>query len=279
MKLMMTLLVRDEEDIIAENLAYHFSVGVDFVLATDNGSRDGTTAILKAYERAGKLEYFYQPPANFAQHAWVTQMARRAATIHGADWVINNDADEFFVPAHVSLKEALAQAPSTTDVLLVPRRDFVPCARPHRQPPPVEMIYCRPEPRPPKAIHRGDAEVHVAQGNHEAASPHFQAPPVDFPEILVYHYPIRSMAQFETKVWNGGSGYDLNDYLHPELGHHKRRWYRLLLAGQLEKEYAHHFFDHRRLRAALETGEIKADFTLHNALLNLSTPAPTARQA
>ncbi len=42
MRIVLTLLVRDEADIIGSNLAYHLSQGVDFVIATDNGSRDGT---------------------------------------------------------------------------------------------------------------------------------------------------------------------------------------------------------------------------------------------
>ena len=44
MKLVMTLLVRDEEDIVEDHLIYHLNQGVDFVVATDNRSVDGTAA-------------------------------------------------------------------------------------------------------------------------------------------------------------------------------------------------------------------------------------------
>ena len=38
MRLVMTLLVRDEEDIVRANVDFHLARGVDFVIATDNRS-------------------------------------------------------------------------------------------------------------------------------------------------------------------------------------------------------------------------------------------------
>ena len=48
-------LVRDEADIVDAQIAFHLHAGVDFVVATDNRSQDGTTEILERYERAGVL--------------------------------------------------------------------------------------------------------------------------------------------------------------------------------------------------------------------------------
>ncbi|HJM57083.1 MAG TPA: hypothetical protein QF446_07130 [Planctomycetota bacterium] len=39
-RLVMTLLVRNEEDILATNIEYHLARGVDFIIATDNLSDD-----------------------------------------------------------------------------------------------------------------------------------------------------------------------------------------------------------------------------------------------
>ena len=51
-RIVMTLLCRDEEDIIGYNIAYHLAQGVDFVIATDNASRDRTPLVLSSRSRA-----------------------------------------------------------------------------------------------------------------------------------------------------------------------------------------------------------------------------------
>src|SRR5438094_6481966 len=111
MKLVMTLLARDEADVVDAQIAYHLNAGVDFVIATDNRSQDGTTEILEAYEREGCLRLIREPGDDMRQGPWVTRMAQLAAADYGADWVINADADEFYWPRGTSLKEALAATP------------------------------------------------------------------------------------------------------------------------------------------------------------------------
>ena len=67
MKLVMTLLVRDEADIISSNIDFHLDQGVDFIIAMDNLSVDGTTEILRAYERRGVLHYIHQADDDHSQ--------------------------------------------------------------------------------------------------------------------------------------------------------------------------------------------------------------------
>lgn len=47
-KITMTLLVRNEQDIIAENIWFHHALGVDSFIVMDNLSTDATADIVKA---------------------------------------------------------------------------------------------------------------------------------------------------------------------------------------------------------------------------------------
>jgi hypothetical protein len=80
MKLVVTVLARDEADVIDAQVAFHLNAGADFVIATDNNSQDGTTEILETYEREGVLHLIHEPAEGLRQGEWVTRMARLAAT-------------------------------------------------------------------------------------------------------------------------------------------------------------------------------------------------------
>ena len=126
MKVVMTLLVRDEADVVDAQLAYHLHAGVDEVIAMDNASTDGTTEILERYERTGRLRLIREPSDEMRQDEWVTRMARLAAAEHGADWVLHADADEFWWPRGGSVKEVLATVPQRYGVVRGCWRHFLP---------------------------------------------------------------------------------------------------------------------------------------------------------
>ena len=114
MKLVMTLLARDEADIVESWLAFHLNAGADFVIATDNRSEDGTTDVLERYAREGHVHLIREPGEDLRQDEWVTRMARLAATEFAADWVINSDADEFWWPRGRRSPRCSPRSPSAT---------------------------------------------------------------------------------------------------------------------------------------------------------------------
>lgn len=274
MRLVMTLLVRDEIDIVESMLEFHYESGVDHVIATDNGSRDGTLEVLRRFEDRGRLDLLHEPPSDFSQHRWVTRMANRAVEEHRADWVIHADADEFFISTgHRSLKDHLDLVSPDVAVLKVRRHDHVAHVRPGVRPPPAEMIYRKAvstnlagDPLPPKVVHRAIAGVRITQGNHEVVGDLHGRTECD-DALAVHHFPLRSDSQFATKVRNAGSGYARNRELDPLTGFHKRYWYDLLERAELDNHYwtmCH--YDERRLARELDEGTLVIDTTVADRL-------------
>ena len=184
MRVVLTLLVRDEADVVEANLAYHLALGVDHVIVTDHRSSDGTTEILERFARDGRLTLIREESEELRQSDWVTRMARLAATEHGADWVINGDADEFWWPRDGALRDVLAAVPPRFGALRGLWRNFVP--RPDDGRPFHERMTIRRRPASDltdpfhaqvKVVHRAHPDVVVTQGNHDALGARAAADP------------------------------------------------------------------------------------------------------
>jgi Glycosyl transferase family 2 len=269
-RLVMTLLVRDEEDVLEANLAHHFARGVDFVVATDNGSVDGTVDILRGEERAGRLRLIHEPEDTYAQHRWVTRMARLAATDHGADWVINDDADEFWWPVEGDLRSALEAVPAPTSLVVAHRYNVI--ARPDHEPMTVRQAEPRQHPGlgdaplPPKVCHRADPEVSVLQGNHEVEGPRLVGERLDDGRLEILHAPVRSYDQFANKIAKGGAAYARNTDLPAEVGHQWRRLHGLQEEGTFDEAWSHLVLDDAAVRAGLADGSLVEDRRWWDAL-------------
>lgn len=271
MRLVMTLLARNEEDILRVNLDFHFSRGVDFVIATDNLSRDGTPDILREYEKQGRLHMIREEQDDYSQDLWVTRMARLAATQFHADWVINNDADEFWWPLRGSLKEALSQYEMEIGVVLCPRLNFV-CRPGCGEDPFWEvMVYRQAEaknelgrPLPPKACHRAAPDVQVAQGNHAVTNVPGKIAQSSSIEIL--HFPIRSWGQFTAKVQYGGAAYARNTRLSPTAGRRWRMQREMMQKGTLAAYFQNFVCSDNQLEKSLLDGSLVKDLRLRQCM-------------
>jgi hypothetical protein len=250
MKIVLTLMVRDEIDIIAAMIEHHLAQGVDLIIATDNGSVDGTTEVLERYADLGLLELHHDPVHRKQHGAVVTQVARRARTEHAADWVINADADEFWVPVdkNLTLRKALESIPLSLNAFTVPVTNLVgpPALRGSgvarllwRDLRTSEQlwdigIYAQPT---SNMVHRGESDIVVAQGNHFVSLKSNGQPDEEF-AIEVLHLPWRSWSQLEQKVVHAGRAYEANPDLRPSKNHHGLADYQRYLGGRLRYAWA-----------------------------------------
>lgn len=275
MTVILTLMVRDEADILQANLEHHLREGVDHVIVTDNGSVDGSRDLLIPFERSGVVTIIDEPGRDWRQGPWVTRMARLAAERFRDAWIINGDADEFFLSRSRPLNAMLASVPEDIGIILVSRNDFVPHHRPFTASPPVEMLHRKRislnpltnGPICPKAVHRAAVDIEVFHGCHRVCGG-FQGEPIQQAELITFHYPIRSLEQFESKVRNAGSGYALNEELSPGIGDRMRHWYALLQEGRLADEYQRAFFHtEESLCNGVQTGDLVVEHLLRDRCL------------
>jgi glycosyl transferase family 2 len=287
MKLVMTLVVRNEADIIKANLDYHLANGVDFVIVTDHGSDDGTSEILCEYEKAGAARVLREEERPHHQSRRMTRMAEMARCEHGASWVINNDADEFWWPQVGTLRDVFAALPDRYGQIIVQRRNFRPLLPPPNDEPggPFyrQLVY-RETDSPsiadvPKVAHRPRAGVVVAPGNHSIASACLPAVPAGG-LLEIFHFPMRSYEQFERKVLQIGIGYELLADRSPGVGEEQLDLLRLHREGRLREHYNALALDREALFEGLRTGAIVCDRRLSDFMrdpsLDPSRPRPEA---
>jgi hypothetical protein len=273
MRVVSTLIVRDEADIVGEHLRYHAELGVDFVVAIDHRSTDGTTDILREHERAGRLHLIQERGDVIRQQEWVTRMARLAATDFGADWVLNCDVDEFWWPRDGSLGDVLAAVPRRFGAIRGWGRHFV--ARPETGAPFYERMTVRRRPtgepaspyRPGfKTAHRAAPDVVITRGNHNAYGRGL-APLREWRPCEVFHFPIRTQSQMERKFLRLETS--LGD--HPG-SRHERQTARAIQQKTGGDVFSEFLVDDSALAAGLRDGSLEEDLRLRDALRDRSLP-------
>lgn len=222
MILIMTLLVRNEEDVICENIEYHLSQGVDFFIVTDHLSEDRTTDILYNYERQGYIELI-SASGPYIQTDLVTKMAEIAFSKYKADWIINNDADEFWYYKNGKLKDAFINVPSDINIIRAKRHNMLLPKNGVKNDFYQEMIFRRKKSLnpiganlPSKVCVRGANNVVIHPGSHKITHP--DGNEVFNSEIEIFHYPFRSYEQFQRKIRTIGDEYEKNPQVDPKTG-------------------------------------------------------------
>jgi hypothetical protein len=267
MKLVMTLRARDEADIVDAQIAFHLNAGVDFIVATDHRSQDGTREILESYARQGVLHLIREDGE--VRGDLITPMARLAATEFGADWVLNTDADEFYWPRGGSLKDVLASVPERYGMVRALLRQFVP--RPDDGSFFADRMIARMSTSAPindptslfrpnlKSIHRADPDVTVTAGGHTLVDSTL-IPLRGWYPIELLHFALRSFEQCERKYSNMSTA----------LAQSRNAYYDqvrdAIRAGRLREFYDSLVVDDDALERGLREGTLVLDTRLRDAL-------------
>ncbi len=253
MKLVMTILVKNEADIIETNIRFHADQGVDAFLVMDNASDDETPEILAELVKSYDLTVVHNPSSDYQQEQWMTGLAFQARRQLGADLVISNDADEFWATRDgASLKTQLTKSDS---VVTVPRFNFVDSLETMKSGKPFQacnnkvvspILYSREDQllRPglamplvrisPKVIVNPWGLLKIKGGNHRARHLRFWAGR-DNGNMEVHHYPIRNFLQFERNIRNRQRLLQRDPAT--RMGVHYKRWVELYAQGKLEAEF------------------------------------------
>jgi hypothetical protein len=278
MRLILTLLCRNEIDIIENMIRFHLGHGVDFIVATDNCSSDGTRECLKRYAQSGRLLLIDQPESTHDQAIWVSAMAQIATEQLGADWLIHSDADEFWWPNNGDLKTALQAVPPGVVALTVGRTNFLPppgnsgqagldsgCFHQRQLLRERCSLNSLGQPLPGKICHRALADISISDGNHGAAlaGQTLSAPKTSAIEIL--HFPIRSLEQFRAKITHGAQALANNPRLHPQVGATWRQVYQEhVLVGTLGAYYDSLCLTTDERERLIQEGRLLNDPRLHD---------------
>jgi hypothetical protein len=268
MKLVMTLMVHNEADVIEANLEYHLAQGVDFVIVTDHGSDDGTSEILREYARMGVAKVIRDEEEGYHQSSRVTHMAELARRC-GADWVIHNDADEFWWPLVGDLHDVFSSLPPSFGQIEVRRRNFRPqvdgegpfySRLVHREASSLNLFGAGLE---SKVAHRPHPDVVVPPGNHSIDGVDLR--PLPAGEVLeIFHFPMRSYEQFEHKVLQTGQGYEHLSDRAPLVGIDQLALLEMQRAGTLRDYYDVLVPDQAALERGVELGTIVVDRRLEH---------------
>jgi glycosyltransferase involved in cell wall biosynthesis len=256
--IVMTILVKDEIDIIEANIRTHAKLGVDAFVIMDNNSTDGTREKLEALKKEYEITIIDEKGL-YNQAAWMKKLSKTAKKIYNPRWVINNDADEFWIPKNKqTIKEAL---PKKGAVLTCQRYNmiidesasngnFYDASYYVHNPIFYKKETQLTEDYPsiiltkigPKVITDPKGLLLLRGGNHKALHlrnlrdywRHYDKIK-RFDEIEVFHFVLRSYEQFEKHIKIRKAL--LEDKKHIRMGPHYRRWVKLYNEGRLKEEW------------------------------------------
>lgn len=224
LKIVMTILARNEEDIIGKNIEHHISQGVTQFILTDNRSEDKTKKIAEQYKEV--IEIIDEPGEDHNQSKWVTKMAHIACKLK-PDWIIHVDADELWCGLS-QLKNVTGNHFGSTKMFLHPPTEssFNYDSMRHY----LDFEEIKEIPGECKVFHRPDPNIIITHGNHGYQNIN----EVEFTKsIWRHHYPIRSYNQLARKCIEGHEAL----LKRKSICERWKKWYDMYHNNELKNKY------------------------------------------
>ena len=213
--------VKNEADIIGPVVEHLFRQGVDVILIADNGSTDGTTALLAGLASNHPLHVAHDREPGHLQGIKMNMLSDFARGA-GADWIVPFDADEFWFAPAGSLGDFLRSCKA--HIVRAHMHNLFPVAKvPFGEGP--WLLDAAPHGRT-KCAFRSHKYAHLSEGNHNVRRPGWSTA-----GLRVLHVPWRSYDQFRRKAIQGFESLSQTT-LAPTVGEHWRH------LGSLSEEAA-----------------------------------------
>ncbi len=127
-KLVMTLLVKDDEVLIERFVRFHFSMGIDVLIVMLHNCTDRTGEIINKLKQEGyPIEIIVKNTKEWNQKKFVHEMILLAKRKYKAYWIINSDSDEFYFSHDLNLKKTLLNLPKKVNCVTIPSVYSFPC--------------------------------------------------------------------------------------------------------------------------------------------------------
>jgi len=220
-------MVKDEDDIIYENLVWHFCVGFRKFIIIDNNSTDKTRFLIEKFrsqvvEKATVI-IVYDPIFEFIQSKKTTGAMYLAHSIWPqVEWIFPVDADEFWYP-NTRLQDIISDIPSNKDIIFTNQYNHFPVKTATDfdfSIPFYDSLNFRFKSLSPgfgKIALRGKLDMIIAQGNHSANSINYNRNTHYIAGnkigLDMRHFQMRSVKQTEKKYLNGANANNLGQKL------------------------------------------------------------------
>ena len=224
MRIAATMIVRNEADIIEQNIQNTLSQ-CDRILIADNGSTDDTVKIASSFKEVNVYDF-----KGLYRHAEAHNfMIRKCGNF---DWVVPIDADEFWTGIRSCLKCKNANA---VKVLRIHHHMIVGEEAEFER---RQMSFFRTEEISefPRIMFRPVVQgrsVTVDDGCHNC-----DATPAEVSgEIEIHHYPIRSRKQYLNKIMHGYGSF-IERKLEKTVGRHWLLWYEAIKWKRFDSKFS-----------------------------------------